>query len=287
MAYGRKSANSRRLNREAELNQVIGRLGYVAPMAEVPVNHPISENGNLTWDWRDVLIRDARKIPGGASLERNGFATVPHHCGITRWEGDAWKDQWVREALDLVKQVTGASKTMVTRLAGRSDFPFGLRSSRFEPHDAPVAFIHNDFTPGSGPRHLAADYPALVPAAYAKRFAIYNVWHLISAPPQSDPLAVCDPTSIAVWDMVPGEARYGSKEDSGLFGENTMLRYNPKHCWYYYPDLRNDETLIWCGYDSDTTRVSIVPHAAFRDPSCQRPGAERTCVHGTVYAFFE
>ena len=66
-----------------------------------------------------------------------------------------------------------------------------------------------------------------------------------------------------------------------------MFRYSPRHRWYYYLDLRNDETLVWCGYDSDPDFPSIVPHAAFKDPSVEDPAAERTNVHGAVYAFFE
>jgi hypothetical protein len=192
----------------------------------------------------------------------------------------------MEEVASLIKQTTGASEVLPTRGSGRFDSAFGLRSSKSDPHGQPVAFIHNDFTTGSGPRHLAKDYPERMESAYGKRFAIYNVWHLISPPPQSDPLAICDPNSLSVSDLVPGEARYGLKGSEGVWGENSMFRYNPAHRWYYYPDLRNDETLIFCGYDSDPSFPSIVPHAGFRDPSCQKPGAERTCVHGTVYAIF-
>jgi hypothetical protein len=238
------------------------------------------------WDFRDVPIHDARAIPGGATLKKNGFTTLPHHPAIDSWEGDDWRGPYMEEIADLVKSATGATEVLPTRNSGRSESPFGLRSSKYDPHGFPIAFIHNDFTSGSGPRHLAKDYPERAQSSYGKRFAIYNVWHLLSPPPQSYPLAICDPNSLRVSDLVPGEARFGQKDSQGVWGENSMFRYNPAHRWYYYPDLRNDETLIFCGYDSDSSNPSIVPHASFRDPSCQKPGAERTCVHGTVYAFF-
>ena len=71
-----------------------------------------------------------------------------------------------------------------------------------------------------------------------------------------------------------------------MFGENSMFRYSPRHRWYYYPDSRNDETLVWCGYDSDPTYPRSKPHAAFKDPSVNDPPpSDQRPWRG--YAFFE
>jgi hypothetical protein len=255
-------------------------------MAERPANHPDPALSNIKWDWRDVVVRDAREIPGGARLERQGFTTLLHRTAITNWSDDAWKDQFTREVTDIVRRATGASEVVVTRNSRRGEYPFVMRSSRGEGKGPPVAFCHNDYTPGSAPCHLAADYPDRAEALFAKRFAIYNVWHLVSPPPQSHPLALCDATSVAAADLVSCEA-YGAEAKRAAYAENAMFRYNPAHRWYYYPDLRTDETLIWCGYDSDPSFPSIVPHAAFRDPGCTDSAAERTSVDGAVYAFFD
>jgi hypothetical protein len=254
-------------------------------MAERPANHPDPKLSNIVWDWREVPIRDARSIPGGATLQKHGFTTLTHRTAVTNWNGDAWQDQFLREAAAIVQRATGASEVAVTRNSRRSESPFVMRSSRQAGMGPPVSFCHNDYTPGSAPRHLAADYPDRAPALFAKRFAIYNLWHLISPPPQSYPLALCDATSVAAADLVACEA-YGADDRRSALSENSMFRYNPAHRWYYYPDLRTDETLIWCGYDSDPSFPSIVPHAAFRDPACTDPAAERTSVDGAVYAFF-
>jgi hypothetical protein len=266
------------------MTAVIGRLGYIRPIGEVVFSHPSCnpELENLDWDWRDVEIGDARRVEGGGcTLERHGFTTMPHPTAVTNWEGTAWQPQFDQEAVAMVQQATGAAKVVV------SHYSFLPRSTRFAAEGGPLGFCHNDYTGGSAARHIARDCPELAPDFLKKRFAIYNLWHLISPPPQSVPLALCDATTVAIADLIPAEARAGTKEKPFVFGENSMFRYSPRHRWYYYPDLRNDETLVWCGYDSDPQFPSIVPHAAFKDPSVNDPKAERTNVHGAVYAFFD
>jgi hypothetical protein len=260
---------------------VVGRLGYIRPMAEVAISHPSCdpELENLVWDWRDVEIGDAREA--GCSLERNGFTALPHATAVKDWDGTDWQPQFEQEAIEMVRKATGAASVVVWQ------YSFRPRSTRFAAEGGPVGYVHNDYTGGSAARRIAQDYPDLAPGFLSKRFAIYNLWHLVSPPPQSYPLALCDATSLAPADLIPGEARGGTRTNPAVFGESAMFRYSPRHRWYYYPDLRNDETLVWCGYDSDPTVPSIVAHAAFKDPRVVDPNAERTNVHGSVYALFE
>jgi hypothetical protein len=262
---------------------VVGRLGYIRPMSEVAISHPSCdpELENLVWDWRDVEIRDARQAEGGAcTLQRHGFTTLPHTTAVTSWEGN-WQTQFGQEAIALIQQATGAARVVVSHSS------FVARSTRFVAERGPVAYCHNDFTGGSAARRIAKECPDLAPDFLDRRFAIYNIWHLISSPPQSVPLALCDPATVAIGDLIPAVAHGGTRANPRVFGESAMFRYSPRHRWYYYPDLRNDETLVWCGYDSDPQYPSIVAHAGFKDPSVSDPMAERTNVHGTVYAFFE
>jgi hypothetical protein len=255
-------------------------------MAERPVNHPDPKLSNLNWDWREVIIRDARKISGGATLKQHGFTILSHNTAVKNWDGAGWQDQFTREVLEIIQRATGASEVAATLNSRRGEHLFTMRSSKVEGAGRPVAFCHNDYTAGSAPCHLAADYPDRAQALFKKRFAIYNVWHLVSPPPQSHPLAVCDATSVAAADIFTCQA-YGAEAKRAAYAENAMFRYNPAHRWYYYPDLRNDETLIWCGYDSDASFPSIVPHAAFQDPRYDGATAQRTSVDGAVYAFFD
>ena len=93
-----------------------------------------------------------------------------------------------------VKDLTGASRAVA--------FTNGVvRRSERSPHykkdgtTVPGRFAHCDFSPNpSGSRAWAEALlpPDDVQALTTRRFAIYNVWRVLSPPPQDTPLALCD-----------------------------------------------------------------------------------------------
>jgi hypothetical protein len=45
--------------------------------------------------------------------------------------------------------------------------------------------------------------------------------------------------------------------------ENPIL-----HQWFYYPDMRSDEALVFKAHDSESGRLQGCPHTGFDDPDC-------------------
>lgn len=262
-------------------SHVMARLGYVAPMIAEPVSAVIEpeKNSNLIWDWREVPIHDGRTIAGGAKLETHGFTVLKHRTQVPAFdETQDWKPRYRREMEDFIQQMSGAAEVVLPANGGPR-----LGSTRLSGGSGTVSFCHNDYTAASVGRHIAALDPDRAEERISKRFAIYNVWRLVSPPPQSKPLAVCDPTTIAIADAVPGQTHYSGD----TFHQNMLLRYNPAHRWYYYPDLQIDEVLIWAGFDSDPSYPSIVPHGAFDNPHHTGPDACRVNVDVRVFCFFD
>lgn len=272
--------------------QMLARIGYVAPMIPYPISAAADPEtrANMVWDWREMPIRDGRSIPGGATLERHGFTVVPHRSRITDFnETRDWAAPYAREIEALIKRISGAAEVIIPQMrylhaGGIAESP-GVRlgSTRMTGGAGTVDFCHNDFTAASVGRHIAEIDPARADARLKKRFAIYNTWRLVSEPPQSKPLAICDPTSVTIADLVPGDTYYYDE----IYHQNALFRYSPHHRWYYYPDLRRDELLIWAGFDSDPSFPSIVPHCAFENPDCTDPAACRIDVDCRAYAFFD
>jgi len=157
------------------------------------------------------------------------------------------------------------------------------RSTRFKDSDGTIDFVHNDYTGGSIGIFINELDPARAEQRLAKRFAVYNIWRMVSQPPQSRPIALCDPGSIRIADGVPSQTYYSGER----YEQNFLLRYNPAHRWYYFPDMTPDEMLIWTGYDSDPSMPSIVPHGAFDNPNCTDPNAIRSNIDTRVYVFFD
>ena len=271
---------------------VLARIGYVAPMIPYPVSAAADPEtrSNMLWDWREMPIHDGRSIPGGASLEKHGFAVLPHRTAIADFNRSRdWAAPYAREIEALIKDISGAVEVVIPQMkflhdGVEAEMPaVRLGSTRMTGGAGTVDFCHNDFTAASVGRHIADIDPVRAEERLGKRFAIYNTWRLISEPPQSKPLAICDPTSVTIADLVPGDTYYYDE----IYHQNALFRHNPNHRWYHYPDLGRDEVLIWAGFDSDPRFPSIVPHCAFENPDCTDPDACRVNVDTRAYAFFD
>lgn len=258
-------------------------LPYIRPSDEEPISHAgYPQLENLTYDWRPVVIASARRIPGGPSLREHGFCAVKQATAAATFDDAGnWKHSFTSEVASLLQQLTGAAEVVIPRETA------SFRSVQLQGSQAPASFCHNDFTSVGAALHVAQLDRAKAERRLAGRYAAYNVWRLVSPPPQDVPLALCDARSVRSADVVPGKAYYGGPNHTTLFGSMAMFRFNPAHRWYYFPDLGNDELLIWCGYDADPLFASIVPHTAFRDPRCAAGAAPRANVECRCFAFFD
>jgi hypothetical protein len=259
-------------------------LNYLAPMDERPYNYtyspPAGETGrNTRVDRRRVVVRDAREL-AEPSLDVEGFALVRFESALR----DAYDPKEVvrvyyPEVEAVVRRHTGARRVLVfdhnVRNTGRA--PRGSELSQ-----APVHFVHNDYTLRSGPqrvRDLVGGEEA--ERLIERRFAVINVWRPIRGPVQQAPLAFCDASSLAQGDFVPTDLRYRDR-----VGEVYSLTYRPEHRWFYYPGMRADEALLLKCYDSDPARACFTAHSAIDDPSSPADARARESIEVRTLAFF-
>jgi hypothetical protein len=146
----------------------------------------------------------------------------------------------------------------------------------------PVLSAHNDYTEWSGPnrvRELLADE---ADSLLEKRFAIIQVWRAINRPIQSSPLAIADAKSIAPEDLLVAERRYPQR-----VGQTYRIKYNPGHRWFYFPEMRRDEALVFKVYDSEKDgRARFTPHTSFDDPSTPPGAPPRQSIEARALVFF-
>jgi len=96
------------------------------------------------------------------------------------------------------------------------------------------------------------------------------------------PLAIADAASVALNDLLIAERRYPNR-----VGQTYRLRYNPAHSWFYFPEMRRDEALVFKVFDSETDgRARFTPHTAFDDPSTPLGAAPRQSIEARALAFF-
>jgi hypothetical protein len=258
-------------------------IRYTAETGEKLVNETFGPNNihrrtSGSDDRRLVEIRDGRAE--ALSLDGNGFALVPHATQV----GDFLDDKQLKgiyypEVEALIRQVSGAARVVV--------FDHTLRSGDEAEREArllrePVLSAHNDYTEWSGPNRVREVLPAEAEALLQRRFAIIQVWRAINQPIRSNPLAVADARSVAPQDLLIAERRYPHR-----VGQTYRLKYNPAHRWFYFPQMRRDEALVFKVYDSEKDgRARFTPHTSFEDPSTPPGAPPRQSIEVRTLAFF-
>ena len=229
---------------------------------------------------REVPVHDARQIE--ATLDTQGFALRPHPTTVEDFYADrsVWQTLYEAEIRDLVLRATGAVDIHVFDHTLRSD------SSRVRGENTtrePATVIHNDYTDASAARRLRD----LLPEEQAddwlgRRHAIINVWRSIRGTVLTTPLACCDSSTIAPGDLVASERR---AEDR--IGELELVSWNPRHRWYYYPEMdRNEALLIKCFDSASDGRARRSIHTAFNNPLAGTDAAPRESIETrTIIAY--
>lgn len=235
-------------------------------------------------DWYVVhrmTVRDVRPQLSSLSLDHEGFVLRHLHTAVT----DFYDDEQVREVYDdeveqLVLAETGADKVLIFDHTIRTESE-ALRVERKVRETVPL--VHNDYTIASGPQRVGQLLEAEEAAMRLKhRFAIYNLWQPIRGPVVSSPLALCDAQSVAPQDWIGCDLDYGDR-----MGEIYNVAFNSAHRWYYVPNMRTEEILIFKNYDSrEDGTARFTPHTAFDDPGTPVNSPPRESIETRVLAFF-
>src|SRR3954464_8166885 len=258
-------------------------IRYTADTGETLVNETFGPNNihrrtSGADDPRQVEIRDGRAEK--LSLEVNGFELAPHATRVRDFlDQNELKQTYYPEVEALVRHVSGAARVVV--------FDHKLRSGDGAEREAklirePVLSAHNDYTEWSGPNRVREIMGGEADALLQHRFAIIQVWRAIGVPIVSNPLAMADARSVAPEDLLVAERRYPHR-----VGHTYRLEYNPAHRWFYFPEMRRDEAIVFKVYDSATDgRARFTPHTSFDDPGTPPGASPRQSIEVRAFAFF-
>lgn len=270
----------------ASVMTIEAELNYLESNGERPVSYQyepppgVPERSGVYRAHR-VTISNARVAPppGALSLDRNGFELHRRASVLSDFSDPAKIESiYYREADALLKEATGAQRVVV--------FDHTLRDGRVDRRDGvrePVKYIHNDQTFVSGPRRVRDHLPRDEAEHWLKgRVAIVNLWRPIGETVQSSPLALCDSRSIALNDLVASDLVYPDK-----VGETYALVFNPRHRWYYFPNMTPDECLLLKIYDSAGDGIArLTAHTAFDDPTSPADAPSRRSIELRALLFF-
>ena len=260
-------------------------VAYTVDTGEKLVNETFGPNNirrrrTGTHELRRVQVLNGRLLPGELSLDEQGFVFVEHKTKVSDFfQPEQLTSVYYPEVEELIKGVSDASRVVI--------FDHTLRSGEEAEREAklirePVLSAHNDYTEWSGPQRVREILPDEAEGLLARRFAIIQVWRAINQPIQANPLAIADAKSIAMEDFLVAERRYPHR-----VGQTYRLKYSPRHRWFYFPEMRRDEALVFKVYDSERDgRARFTPHTSFDDPTSPPNAPPRQSIEVRAFAFF-
>lgn len=227
-----------------------------------------------------VTIHNGRSHAAEFDLEKNGFRFVDHVTHVANFfDEDEIRRVYYPEMEALVKQESGARRVVVFDHTLRTADEALRQTAKIRD---PVRRVHNDYTEWSGPQRVRDLMGEEAEALLARRFAIIQTWRPIRHPVESWPLAIADAQSLSPDDMVVTERRYPDR-----IGQTSAITWNPAHRWYWFPQMRPDEALVFKTYESmQDGRARFTAHTAFEDPSTPPNARPRESIEIRTLAFF-
>jgi hypothetical protein len=265
-----------------------GSVGYFGAAPAKPTFHA-KDHGRDNWtpDVRPATFHDARGWSAQPSLFREGVALVRHQTAVRDFgDRDEVRRVYAQELAELIASATGA-----TRAVG---FPFA--NQRYSPRYAgynggdnsqPAHFPHVDVTPATSHGLVDTFMGPREPLEPGQVLVGYNVWRVLSPPPQDMPLAVCDARTVTEADLIAADGVYDAGEPPWPTAEAYLVRHNPAHRWLFFSDMRTDEALIFRAYGNEPSYIPGCPHVGFTDPSCPADAGPRISVEARGYAVFD
>lgn len=273
---------------------VTAELDHISP--DSPLNRryvaPGAEMNTGLYERHRIHIRDARRAAELLTLDTGGFELIRHESAVADFrDPDGLTSHYLPEMAALVQRLTGADKVIAFSALIRD---VANPTAGAQPAGTDV---HTDYTPRRA-LHLAHSQLARIgePDYAFGRFEAINLWRALSPGPQNMPLALCDARSVGHDEGVantmirvaelpgPEEIARPLSEVEQAF-EASLFSFRPTHRWYYYPDLRADELLVFRLHDSRETGPWRTPHAAFLDSSIADP-VPRVSVEARTVAYF-
>jgi len=261
------------------------QIPYTVDTGEKLVNETFGPNNirrrrTGTHELKRMTVRNGRMLAEKLSLDEQGFVLVEHKTKVKDFfDAKQLEQVYYPEIEQLIKQHSGGTRVVIFDHTPRSGDE-SEREARLSRE--PVLSAHNDYTEWSGPNRVREFLPDEAEKLLARRFAIIQVWRAINLPIQSNPLAVADAKSVAVEDLIVAERRYPHR-----VGQTYRLKYNPNHRWFYFPEMRRDEALVFKVFDSEKDgRARFTPHTSFDDPASPPNAPRRQSIEVRAFAFF-
>jgi len=237
----------------------------------------IRANGDYSFGMEDhpARIHNARLEP--IEFATNGFTLLKHATEVDFNSPEDVQRRWYPEACRLVRELTGASEVFA--------FMGILRGGDENLGGGPALSAHVDFNEASLRGWVQRLAPDRAEQFANKRLVNINLWRG-TRPVRCSPLAVCDARSVDKSDFML--VRFGdAPPPPGPVAGGLNVAYNPRHRWYYYPDMEPDEVIAFRLFDTANPRWQMTAHTAVVDPTAAPDAPKRMSYELRTLAVFD
>ncbi|KAI1278574.1 hypothetical protein F5Y07DRAFT_360381 [Xylaria sp. FL0933] len=219
---------------------------------------------NINRSTHALTIRSIRSIQPPPSLDVQGFeiGNVKSMMMPDDFQNeDAVQNVYCRELEKyLQKSLPGAPHVRALDYQLRTrDAAYPNFGGKLPPGPQPSSLVHIDTTPTGAQTIVEELYDNGTATQILKaRYRIITVWRALRVPVKDWPLTICDASTTDPKDLVPADILYPN-----WVAENYMVHFNVDQRWYWLPEQKADEVLIFSAFDSDKLEYSACPHTAF------------------------
>lgn len=260
---------------------------------------------------------DGRALEG-AGLDTTGFTLLPHRTNVVDWNDENEVQQtYYPDITQYVQKLTGADLAFCNDHSIRQTEDIDKKDDKIATEDPqmdplglsmknPLPVVHNDFTPTyaeSLARALELDDPSEARMAtfgllgHLKAAGVtgedlrtkydvkvVNAWRNCSEHPlETMPLAMCDRRTVGHQGELVDHVL--NIKGGVLPTVTSMHSDSDKHKWYWYPDMTNEEVLLFKTYDSAESSSRGQLHSAFQ-PHGSKPVRGRFSCEARVLCLF-
>lgn len=293
MANAKPASSTAQVDRD-ELDSVHGQIAFARRTPDekaTPIVVPNYENVPMVS--HDVTIRNARPIANELSLDKEGFVLIQHKTSCANiHDPEIMREKYLEEMVPFIKDHFNASRVVprrsglyLRRAAGAAIPKAGWNT--VSGVREPAGLAHIDLASVAGPMTAAAENQLQgIPIRPYSRLTLIQAWRVLSPAPQDFPLAFCDAsttleTDVAVVDYV------SNKTEPSTASKSTAIRFNPGQRWYYFPEMKPDELILFKGYDSDAHYNPQAPHSAFDDRHTYPNAKPRESVEARFFVYYD
>jgi len=281
------------------------------------------DNGEIA-DAVPLRIHNARELHGTdeqarvENFHRTGFVLLPHKTKVRDWDEDPlWgivpkggvnpvvpndiRSIYHPEIEGLIRNVLLTEYHVIKIMShdallrrgpgSKNDFygtgvhqDFGATPAdvaiNMDCHETPTRKIHEDILASEGCRGLI----------------VINWWrpiNLVDRKLKDKPLAVCDASTVQTEDQVFTGLDTTILHGNGELSSQMALRVKEQHKWYYYPDMKSSEVLVFKQFEwwktdaNDRTKIPVRSafHSAFIHPDTPRSEPARQSTEYRVFVY--